>query len=110
MVTVTVVGPASMTGADIRPVAGVPLEQARSQTRTCSSVVVGPGPGNAGSSAQVAGPNPGGIVPLTAGGSGSGDTGHVAPGPGALLPMPQADAATPISRTAHATRQLTQRS
>ena len=45
-----------MTGADIRPVAGDPLEHAISQTRRWSSVVSAVGAGNAGSSAQLAGP------------------------------------------------------
>ena len=53
----TEVGPIVITGSDIRPVVCDPLEQARSQTRMCSSRVSVPGGGNAGSSAQVAGPN-----------------------------------------------------
>ena len=53
---VTVVDVYVMTGAEIRPVAGVPSEQAVSQTRMWRSVVMGVGAGNAGSSAHVAGP------------------------------------------------------
>ena len=56
IVIVTTSGAYSMSGADIRPVVGNPLEQVVPQTRMCSSVEAGPGAGNAGSSAQVAGP------------------------------------------------------
>jgi hypothetical protein len=55
-VIVTVAEEYWMTGADIRPLAGDPLEHASSQTRMWSSVVSPAGDGNAGSSAQLAGP------------------------------------------------------
>jgi hypothetical protein len=54
---VTVVALVVIAGGEMRPVAGRPLEQACSQTRMCSDVAAGPGAGNEGSSAQVAGPN-----------------------------------------------------
>src|SRR5450759_1632653 len=56
IVIVTASGVYSTSGAEIRPVAGNPLEQVVPQTRMCSSVEAVPGAGNAGSSAQVAGP------------------------------------------------------
>jgi hypothetical protein len=77
---VTVVAVYAMTGADIRPVVGEPLEQYRSQTRMCSSVASGPGEANDGSSAHVAGPNSAERVPEVPGGSSSGGTGQVATG------------------------------
>lgn len=80
IVMVTVVAVYAMTGADIRPVAGEPLEQAISQTRMCSSVASGPGDANDGSSAQVAGPNSAEMAPEVPGGSSSGGTGQVATG------------------------------
>ena len=77
---VTVVAVYAMTGADIRPVVGEPLEQAISQTRMRSSVAAGPGEANDGSSAQVAGPNSAERAPEMPGGSRSGGTGQVATG------------------------------
>lgn len=75
MVIVTVVGAVSITEADIRPVVGDPLEQARSQTRIKRRSVPGFGEGKAGSGAHDARPNSGESSPVAAASS-SGDTGH----------------------------------
>jgi hypothetical protein len=103
---VTVVAVYAMTGADIRPVVGEPLEQDSSQTRMCSSVASGPGEANDGSSAHVAGPNSAERAPEVPGGSSSGGTGQVATGhvgTGAEAPAAAEHPASPAIITASIT-------
>src|SRR5215212_5675381 len=75
----TVVAPNVTTGAEIRPVAGAPPEQARSHTSRWSSVVPGSGAGKSGSIAHVAEPKPDGS-PATGLSKSSAGTGKVGTG------------------------------
>ena len=109
MVIVTVPGAISITGADIRPVAGDPLEQARSQTRMKSRSVPGFGEGKAGSSAHVARPNSGDSSPVAAG-SASGDTGHGEAGRAVVWAWSHAAVAAKMTKAAPTTLQRKMRS